>query len=285
MPTPQQVRDGMRDARDRGLLWRIRKGGRVSYLYGTIHVGRLEWAFPGRTVAGALQDSDTLALEVDLSDPAAARDLAAVTAAAKPPRLPPRVHERLERQLTAACVPPGTVRDMHPVMQAVTLAVLAGRWDGLDPAYAQEFILAGAARAMQRPVVALETMQSQFAALAPGDADQTLKLVQETLDQLERGRVRPVLARLSAAWERGNLAELEDYERWCECADSDEERAFTRRLNDERNPPIAERIDALHTGGKRVFAAVGALHMTGPKGLPRLLAERGYAVERVAFER
>jgi len=30
-----------------------------------------------------------------------------------------------------------------------------------------------------------------------------------------------------------------------------------------------------------VFAAVGSLHMIGPKGLPALLAERGYRIERI----
>ena len=122
-------------------------------------------------------------------------------------------------------------------------------------------------------------------ATLPTDDGETLKLVEETLDQLERGRLRPVLVRLSAAWERGDLDELETYERWCECADTEEERAFMRRLNDERNPALAQRIDALHGQGRRVFAAVGALHMTGARGLPRLLAERGYVVERIHFER
>ena len=37
--------------------------------------------------------------------------------------------------------------------------------------------------------------------------------------------------------------------------------------------------------GKRVFAAVGALHMIGPTALPSLLAARGYRVERVEFAR
>jgi hypothetical protein len=54
-----------------------------------------------------------------------------------------------------------------------------------------------------------------------------------------------------------------------------------KRLTDERNAPMAERIDALHTEGKRVLAAVGALHMTGKQGLPKLLAARGYAVQRL----
>jgi uncharacterized protein YbaP (TraB family) len=62
---------------------------------------------------------------------------------------------------------------------------------------------------------------------------------------------------------------------------SEAERAQLRRLNDARNPFLAERIDALITQGHRLFAAVGALHMTGPQALPRLLEQRGYRLERL----
>ena len=56
-----------------------------------------------------------------------------------------------------------------------------------------------------------------------------------------------------------------------------------RRLLDERNGPMAERLDALHREGKgKLFAAVGTLHMIGPQGLPALLRERGFTVERVS---
>jgi len=34
-----------------------------------------------------------------------------------------------------------------------------------------------------------------------------------------------------------------------------------------------------------VFAAVGSLHMIGPKGLPALLRQRGYRVEQGEFAR
>ncbi|MGE8202818.1 MAG: TraB/GumN family protein, partial [Variovorax sp.] len=40
-------------------------------------------------------------------------------------------------------------------------------------------------------------------------------------------------------------------------------------------------IERLHFGGKRVFAAVGALHMIGPQGLPALMAARGFTVTAV----
>jgi uncharacterized protein YbaP (TraB family) len=54
-----------------------------------------------------------------------------------------------------------------------------------------------------------------------------------------------------------------------------------KRVLDDRNPGLAASIDALHLGGKRVFAAVGSLHMIGPRGLPALLARRGYRVEPI----
>jgi hypothetical protein len=63
--------------------------------------------------------------------------------------------------------------------------------------------------------------------------------------------------------------------------DTPEERRYLQRLNDERNGPIADKLVALHASGRRFFAAVGALHMTGPQALPQLLRARGFQVEPV----
>jgi len=281
MPSAEQMQAGLKAARDRGYLWRISKDGRSSYLYGTIHIGKLEWAFPGKKVSQALRDADTLALEVDLTDPQLTKSIA--VAGSKAPVLPAPLRERLDRQLALACVPGGALASFHPVMQATALTVMAARWDGLDPQFAQELSLAGFARATQRPIVALETAQSQMGVIVAGDETAVFATIENMLDQLERNRVRPMLARMSAAWENSDLAELETYERWCDCVNTDAEREFMTRLNDGRNPSMADGIDALHRQGKKVFAAVGSLHMTGPKALPRLMAERGYAVERIRF--
>src|SRR5207248_10149019 len=68
-PTAEQAQAGLQNARDRGFLWRLRKDGHVSYLYGTVHVARQDWMVPGPTVMAALRASDTLALELDMLDP------------------------------------------------------------------------------------------------------------------------------------------------------------------------------------------------------------------------
>lgn len=281
-PTPDQVRSGLAQARDRGLLWRLRKDGRTSYLYATVHLGRMEWIFPGKTVVGALRNADVVALELDVTDPAMAEQfLAAQPPLSRP--LKPALQRRLTRQFEAACVAETGLSALHPVMQVVTLTGMAARREGLDPSYGQEYVLAGVARELRQPVIALETVASQMRALIPTAMDEIDHLMDQMLLDLEQDRVRKPLLRLAAAWENGLLHEFENYERWCECVRNDSERAFLRRLNDERNPALAQRIAALHDGGRKVFAAVGALHMTGPLAVQRLLAEQGFRVERVGL--
>ncbi len=278
-PTPEQIQAAQRDARDRGFLWRISKHGRSSYLYGTLHLGRMPWVFHGPRLREAVAQTDTLALEVDLTDPALTQSPPAAATAPMP--LTDALRTRLSRQIAAACVPEAALQRLNPLMQAITLTVLAARWEGLDANFAQEIVLATAARLQQRPIVALESAQSQLAVLLPADAAEAQRLLDQALEQLETGRARPLLRRLADAWAEGRFDEIENYAQWCECADTPQDRAFLRRLNDERNAPMAERIDAMHGEGKRVLAAVGALHMTGERGLPRLMAARGYTVQRL----
>ncbi len=282
-PTQQQLLAAASNARDRGMLWRITRDGRSSYLYGSIHVGKLDWSFPGPQVRAALQATDTLALELDPGDPqivARMRPPAGVTT----PTLSPALKERLARQADAACLPREVLAAQHPVMQALTLTVLAARWQGLEPGYAQELVLSGLARATQRRVVSLESPESQMAALIPRAAADARHMVAQLLDQLEQGVAQRGIARLSAAWERGDLADLADYESWCECITDDDDRQQMHRLLDERNPGLAAGIETLHREGHAVFAAVGALHMTGSKAVPLLLQQRGFGVERVALQ-
>ncbi|MEO8836341.1 MAG: TraB/GumN family protein, partial [Caldimonas sp.] len=140
------------------------------------------------------------------------------------------------------------------------------------------------ARGLNKPVLSLETPTEQMAALRSPTRAAMLAAVRSGLDDLDSGRTGPLLARMAKDWTDGDLADLERYGRWCHCMSDAAERAQMHRVVDERNPPIADRIDAVHAAGQRVFAAVGSLHMIGPNGVPALLSRRGYAVERVPLD-
>jgi len=218
-PTPldaARLERGMRSAADHGFLWRIRRDGRTSYLYGTIHAARAEWMFPGPRTTAALAASDTLALEIDMLDPDMQSRIAAALRERGATPLPPALAERLERRLAAECVDAEASRALAPEFQVATLAVLAARRDGLHPAYAIDLVLALVARSLDKATVSLETPEAQAAALRMPSAEATVEFVTSGLDELESGRARPLLVHLARTWRTGDLADLERYAQWCD---------------------------------------------------------------------
>ncbi|CAM3797041.1 TraB/GumN family protein [Paracidovorax anthurii] len=277
------IPQALRTARDHGMLWRVEQGGRTSWLYGTLHAARRDWMLPGPTVLAAVRASDRVALELDLLDPAVATALQeAIRARAGAPPLPPGLARRLAAQAEAACADPGLAA-LRPELQIASLVALAARSDGLDPAYGIDFVLAGLARGLRKPVLSLETAELQIRELASDDPRETAEAVASGLEQLEGGAARQGLLTLARAWADGRANLLETYPQWCDCLRTPEERAGFDRLVAGRNPGMARAIVAEHRAGRSVFAAVGALHMVGPQGLPALLARQGFRVERVAW--
>jgi uncharacterized protein len=287
-PVPQQlaaeqIQSGMQDARDHGFLWRIRKGDHSSYLYGTVHVARLANMFPGPSVVQAVRDSDTVALELDLLDPDIQARLRAGMTQAQPMALPDALAQRLAQRVAFECLPANALANLSPEMQVTALSALTGRRDGIDPAYGIDNFLAGFGRGGSKRIVSLETPEQQLKLLKMPTPEATIEFVDGAVTELETGRTLQTLQRIFKVWTEGDELDLARYESWCNCTPSESERQLMKRLLDDRNPGMADAINALHEAGQRVFAAVGSLHMIGPLGLPALMAQRGYAVERVAY--
>lgn len=283
-PSPAQIEEGMKGARDRGFLWRATRDGRTSYLYGTVHVGKMDWMFPGPEVLKAARSSEVIALELDILDPGVAKRLQDGMAPRPDRTLPEALRLRLRAQLKAACLPEQLLDQAAPEMVATTLTMMAARGEGLDPGYAVDAVYASMGRALRKPVSSLETPELQLKLLLGGTEAESQAAIESALQELESGKASPMLARMAQVWSDGRLGEMENYEKWCECMETDADRMMMRRMLDERNPGLAKNIDAIHASGKTVFAAVGSLHMIGRLGLPALLAERGYTVERVDFK-
>jgi uncharacterized protein len=283
-PTAEMLQAAAREARDRGFLWRISKNGHTSYLYGTMHVGKFGWAFPGPNVMQAIRATDTLALELDAQDADIQSRLLMGMSTLHSETLPDPLVQRMRQQADAMCLPYDAIALLTPEMQVTTLTLLVGRWEGLDAAYATDTILAGIGHGAGKNMVSLETPEMQLRLLQMQDRQETISFVQDSLDELESGRSRAMLKRIARVWASADYAEMEHFSDWCECFKTEIERTEMKRLLDDRNPALAEHIDALHQSGKQVFAAVGSLHMFGQLGLPVLMAQRGYRVERVDFK-
>lgn len=278
---PELFAAAQKQAQDRGFLWRVSKGGHSSYLYGTLHVGREAWLAPGPALQTALRNSTTVALELDPLDPAVSAAMGAALAKAPVRPLAPALKARLLRQLQLQCIPPAALGQTPVELLLANIALAMARRDGLEAPFGSETLLALVAHGSGLKVVSLETVELQLKALLASNDKEARQLVEDGLRELESGHARGSLLDLVTLWETGDLQRLDTYEQWCECVVTPTEKLQMQRLLDDRNPAMARQMDALHQAGERVLVAVGSLHMAGPRGLPALLGQMGYRVERL----
>ena len=223
VPGKNEMQAMVRDAQDRGLLWRVSHDGRDSWLYGTSHVGRREWLMPGRTVMGAMMKSDKLALELNVLDPEVSKSLAqGMKARDDAPELSAALAARLELQREKACA-----QDIAP------LRPMPRWWPcrpgraafGVYPDYGVDMMLAGMAAGLKKPVVGLETPELQIRELFSDDPAQVSESVSEGLKQLESGKAPEMVNLIADLWADGRQDRLENYADWCDCANTPHERA------------------------------------------------------------
>ena len=281
MPTPAQMQEAQKNAVDHGFLWRISKSGHTSYLYGTIHVAKFEWMFPGPRVMQALKETDAMALELDVLDQDLQKRTAQGMKAMRNTPLSESVKERLRKLAESYCVPYENIAGLPPELQIATLETFMGQKNGLRPEYAIDAMLAMVGHKSGKQVVSLETPEFQLAQLQMAIPEETIAMVEDDLDMLDRENGLSYMVRVAKIWGDSDYEEMANFPAWCKCMDTEIERKIMKRLLDDRNPAMAKRIDELHVSGKNVFTAVGSLHMFGEQGLPLLMEKMGYKVERI----
>lgn len=278
-PSRELMQAARQQATDRGYLWRLSRDGRDSYLYGTIHAGRPQWMALGPQTQASLFRTGALALELNLLEPGVREALMAMMQAPARP-LPPALMKSLRVAWAAECLPEAQLERGAPEFHVTQLAVAQAQRQGLFALYGAESVLLMHSLGVQRPVVGLESVQTQLAALLARSDEEAAEMVQGSLAEVQGQKAAQTLSRLAAAWEAHDLQTLESYEQWCDCLHTAVERESYDRLVRGRNPGLAQAIERQHAQ-MSVFAAVGALHLVGPQGVPALLKARGFEVTRV----
>jgi uncharacterized protein YbaP (TraB family) len=292
---PAQESSGKQPARteaagpDRGFLWKVEKsaqsGAATLYLYGTIHVGKPAFYPLGPAAGQALQASDAIALEADVSNPLEAAALVQQRGMyAEPQALRAKLAPAARTRLSKACSRIGLPEEMAWQIKPVMLAVMLGFFDAQRMGYhamnGVEMYLANIARTQGKPIVEVEGLEAQFALFERVPERQAIAMLNESVQDILSGRSRRDIQELVKVWLAGDLAGLE----------GSGERAINRpgamagfmaeELLEKRNRGMADKAESYLKSGRTHFMAVGALHLVGESGLPALLARRGYRVTR-----
>lgn len=266
-------------------LWELRDagGGLRAWLYGTIHVCDAAcFPLPGK-VREALGAADSLALELDLADPAVMQRLGEAALLPAGTRLdvqlPPALRPRLVLASTRMGLPPEAVQRLQPWMVSTLLTVRAAEMVGFRTEQGVDLWLAGAARAAGKPLWALETVERQIAALSGGGEAAQMASLTEVIELIESGDARVYFQRMLDAWRTGDVAALDHLLR--EELSSAAMAPLFEEMLDRRNREMADTLLRRLEGEGRPFVAVGAGHFGGASGLLAELAGRGYQLKQV----
>ena len=269
-----------------GVLYKVSRDGQAAYLFGTIHVGAASFYPLAPEVSQALGVSTELVLELDTrAEPAFARAVLAHGTYGKGGHIrdfvAPATLARLTSALHAQGITLASVSHLKPWLIANILMGLELQRSGFERTQGNESILLAHADAHGTSVTELESADYQLALFDTLSAAQAERYLVESLAQLSDGSSLRKARATIAAWMSGDAAAMDALVP--DAAGGDSVMAeFTRRvLLGQRNPEMAARIELIMRGGKTAFVGVGLLHLLGAEGVPRLLSQRGYQVERV----
>ena len=273
-------------ARRQGVLYKVSLGAKVAYLFGTIHVGEQSLYPLADEVSLALSEADELIVELDTrAERAFTQAVLSHGSYATGEHIKnfvsPATMERLTAALHAKGITVASMAHMKPWLIANILMGLELQRSGLDRTHGNESILLDYAHTRGMPVVELESAAYQlglFDTLSPAQSESYLL---ESLARLSDGSAMRKARATVDAWSSGSASALDELIPDAVSGDG-VIASFTRQtLLGRRNPQMAARIEDIMRGGHTLFVGVGLLHLLGADGLPRLLSQRGYRVERM----
>jgi uncharacterized protein YbaP (TraB family) len=184
------------------------------------------------------------------------------------------LYEQVAAVIATRGIPELVLNHMKPWAAAVTLSTPApetGRV--LDLMLYQDAVQQGKA------VYGLETIQEQLQVFDTMPEAGQIALLRDAVDHFPE--LDAMQVELLAAYKQRDLgALLAIYEASMQAGDQRLAEDFQRRLIDDRNQLMVERMQPYLQQGK-AFIAVGALHLPGRSGLLAMLEQRGYRIRRV----
>lgn len=269
----------------RQFLWEVSSLTNRVYLYGTVHAGKASFFPLAEPVQRAFADARVLAVEANILN-VEAMAKSSSTMMLTPPdrldkRLPAPVYERFRRQLERFGLQEAEMARLKPFIASSYLAFSEWGRLGYFPQYGVDRHLLVRAREMKMEIVELEGVANQAALMNSLTDEESRQALEGTLTALESGLTREQITGMVNAWQSGDANLLLEVARAY-----NESVPGARELEEKfiwsRHEAMAGRIEEwLMRGRERVFVAVGALHLAGPRGLVEMLAKRGYQVRQL----
>lgn len=264
---------------EQGLLWKIEsKNTAPSYLFGTIHVDDSDVVAVPAQVTAIFNAAEIFASEA-INDKSSARRFTAAMLSAEPqlPALLGDENYRMIDDLLARRNIPEDVRPRFKPWAAMLTLQQPPKRNGL----VLDQMLLRVASQHKKIIVPLETIDEQIAAFNGMSQATQIALLQHV--QSSQHKIEEEIKDMIDAYLKRDLARLMQLSRVSfpgGKVSEKQEQEFLTRILFERNKVMAERLLPLVKKGN-AFAACGALHLYGERGMLTLLEQQGYKITKV----
>lgn len=262
------------------LFWQVQQGEQRGWVLGSVHFADDSFYPMPAAVEEAFAQAEMLAVEVDISDIPAGFAMQMVA------RGTYTGEETLQQHLSAETwalltqylqekgVPIQAVQKQKPPLLMMTLGSMQLLSMGLSPEQGVDLHFLRRAKALDKTVYELESMQSQLDMLfSLPDQD---ALLRDSLESLQREEKQ--LEQLLQAWRSGDEAYFYEQMIARPLRENPGYRAIYEIVFFERNRAMAEKMIGQMRQGHSVFTVVGAGHVVGAGGVVDLLQQAGYRV-------
>lgn len=271
----------------RGLLWQIsRPGTTPSYLFGTMHTADPRLLDLPPAVEAAFAGARNFVLEL-YPDEAVARRFAEASELPAGQRLaallPAAAYPRLAAALAGRGVAPARVDRLKPWAALLLLTETApepgpGPGSGSTPSLDLDFYLR--ARRSGKTIDELDSVEEQIAVFDGLPLATQIELLSVALERLPR--LSADHEQSLAAYRRGDLRRLTELAgSWPGASPLTRSHLaqLEKKIIHDRSVVMAYRLQTFLRRGQ-TFAAVGALHLYGRRGILQLLRDEGWTVRR-----
>ena len=268
----------------RFVMWKASSPTTTVYLMGSIHVGDKSLYPLPEAVESAFAAARVLAVEINVKNVEQSRTVKLVQQYGMysgEDSLLKHIPKETADALASFCEKNGfpmvAAEKMKPWLAAFTVIVFTFQKAGQDPMLGIDRHFLDEVKAPQR-IEEFETAEYQISIFASATDEEQLELLSEALKKAPQSQER--LKQLQDAYMGGDPEAISKLVREEETGP----KSLMKKLIDDRNVAMTEKVDAYLKGKEPCFVVVGAAHIVGDKGIAKLLQDKGYKVEQITAE-
>jgi len=261
-------------------MWKATSATNTVYLFGSIHVGDNSLYPLPQAVESAFAASKVLAVEFNVKSVDQSKILSLIQEYGMyagddglSKHIPKESSDALDSFCSKNGVPRIALEKTKPWVAAITVIAFAAKAAGEDPELGLDMHFLNEVKEPQR-IDELESAEFQMSVLSSATEQEQQEFLAASLKQSDK--VKEMVQKMEQAFVSGDSEALEKLVREEETGP----KALMKKLLDDRNVTMTQRIEQYLKGKEPSFVVVGAGHIIGEKGIVKLLQEKGYHVER-----